>query len=128
MEQSLINIEEKLKNFPQIDIPVKNTFANGMYIREIFVKKGSLIVGKRHRHKTMNMLLKGEMVIYDEHSNFTIKSGWYEESEEYTRKVGYAIEDSVFLNIHVTDETDLDKLEKTFTISEDEYNNLLRGN
>ena len=69
----------------------------------------------------MNVLLKGKMTIHDENESFDIEAPWQGESSEYTKKAGYAHEDSIFLNIHVTNETDLDIIENEFIIKEDEY-------
>ncbi len=122
IDVKLIDIEKNLKqNCDTIDLKVEHQFFNGMYWRKLYIPKGVTLIGKRHREVTMNMLIKGSMVIYDEHSSINIEAGWYGESDKFTKKAGYAYEDSVFVNIHVTDETDLDKLEEMFIIEEDEY-------
>lgn len=112
------------KSFPieeHLDMEVKHTFAEGMYIRELFIPKGVLVVGKRHRKKTMNMLVKGKMTIYDEHKSFEVEAPFMAETEPFTKKCGFAHEDSIWVNIHVTNETDLDIIEKQFIIEESEY-------
>lgn len=117
----LAELEEDFKQLDTVQLEERHTFAENMYIRELHIPKGVMLIGKRHRHKTMNMLVKGKMTIYDEHNTFDIEAPFYAESEAMTKKAGYAHEDSVFLNIHITNETDLDKLEKEFIITEEEF-------
>jgi len=117
----LKQLEQEMKLVKQVELETKHTFTEGQYIRELFIPKGVLLVGKRHRHKTLNMLIKGKMTIHDENRSFDIEAPWYGESEALTKKAGFAHEDSIFLNIHVTNETDLDIIEKQFIIEEEEY-------
>jgi hypothetical protein len=122
----LKRIEQMMMLENQVELETKHMFTEGQYIRELHIPKGTLLVGKRHRNKTLNMLIKGSMTIHDEHNSFDIKAPWYGESEALTKKAGYAHEDSIFLNIHVTNETDLDIIEKEFIITEEEYLQLKR--
>ena len=117
----LIAVQNAMLKQEQIKLEPKHTFGDGLYIRELFIPKGVMLVGKRHRHKTMNMLVKGKMTIYDENSSFEVEAPFMAESAEFTKKMGYAHEDSIWVNIHPTNETDLDKIEEEFIIKEEEY-------
>jgi hypothetical protein len=119
-----IMLEEK-----QYDIPVEHIFSGGVYIRQVFNPKGSLIMGKRHRHETCNILLSGELSIYmgkDIPVN-KIKGPFLFTSKPNTKKFIYCHEDAIFITIHPTNETDLEKIEKEFIISEEEYELLIKG-
>lgn len=105
----------------EIQLNVVNTFSEGMYVRELHIPKGTLIEGKRHRKKTMNMLIKGHMTIYDGKETYEIHAPFIAESEAFIKKTGFAHEDSVWVNIHTTNSTDLDEIEAEFIISEEEY-------
>ena len=128
MTTDIIKLEEKLLTEEQVDLPVVHKFAKGMYIRELFIPKGTVLVGKRHRHHTLNMLTKGKMLIYDGvNETIEVEAPYTVESLPLTKKAGYALEDSLWVNIHVTDETDLDKIEEEFIITEEEFNNLIEN-
>lgn len=94
----------------QVECPVTHHFGPGIYIREVFIPAGTLAIGHRHKGPCMNILLKGALrVVVDGEAKtleapFTFNSG-------PGRKIGYALTDCVFQNLHVTDETDLDRLE-----------------
>jgi len=118
---NLAKLEQSIQVQEQIDLETKHTFSPGLYIRELHIPKGVFIIGKRHRHKTMNMLIKGKMTIYDENETFEVEAPFIAESEAFTKKAGLAHEDSVWINIHATNETDLDIIEKEFIIDEEEF-------
>ena len=46
---SLVELENALRSFEQVDAPVTHNFADGVYVRELLIPKDSLIIGKRHR-------------------------------------------------------------------------------
>ena len=68
----ILLFEEMMKSFPGAKLgdmeecPLKHTFSNGMYVREIFIPKGTLIVGKIHRHSHPNFLMQGKVKVVTE--------------------------------------------------------------
>ena len=93
--------------------PLKHTFAPGIYVREIFIPAGVIIVGKIHKHEHPNFLMKGRVSVITE-------QGGVEEliaplsmiSPAGTKRVVVAHEDTVWITIHQTAETDLGKIEE----------------
>ena len=118
---NIVELENDLKQLQQIELETNHLFADGVYTRELIIPKGAVLIGKRHRYATTNILLKGKMTIYDEHSSFTVEAPFMAVAEPLTKKMGYAHEDSIWVNIHPTNETDLDIIEKQFIIEENEY-------
>ena len=117
----VLALEKMLESEVQVELELKHTFSNGIYLREISVPKNSLIVGKRHREDTINILIKGTMTIIDGDNRFTISAPYTFVANKYSKKAGYAHEDSVWVNVHKTNSEDLDEIEKQFIISEEEY-------
>ena len=120
---SLVDLEKELLKLPQIEAPVKHNFAEGVYIRELFIPKDSLIIGKRHRYETCNILLKGELSIYmgPDIPVKRMKAPCIFNSKPGTKKMAYSHEDTIFINVHPTNERDLEKIEDEFIISEAEF-------
>ena len=120
---SLMEIENKLAKLEQVDIPTIHTFSGGVYIREIAVPKGTIIIGKRHRHESCNILMKGSMILYmgEDVPTQRIEGPLLFTSPPNTKKMAYCEDDVVFLNLHPTMETDLDKIEQEFIIPEEEF-------
>ena len=124
-KDAILELQEAIGKEPQFECPTKHVFIESQYIRQLFIPAGVLIVGKRHRHKTLNILLKGKMLIHDGYKTVEVEAPYMVEAKEFTKKAGYAIEDSIWCNIHVTNETDLDRLEQEFIITEEDYQLLI---
>lgn len=120
---ALAQLEAIVGSVDQIEAPLNHYFSGGVYIRELTIPKGAVIVGKRHRHETCNILLKGEMLLFSGIGKdpVRIKGPMIFTSAPYTKKAGLAIEETIFLNIHPTSETDLEKIEDFFIIPEAEF-------
>jgi hypothetical protein len=119
----LKTLENELAKLEQVDIPTTHTFSGGVYIREIAVPKGTIIIGKRHRHESCNILMKGSMILYmgEDIPTQKITGPLLFTSPPNTKKMAYCEDDVIFLNLHPTMETDLEKIEQEFIIPEEEY-------
>lgn len=100
---------------------VTKYFAPGIYVREMRIPKDTLIVGKIHRESEVCMLTKGIMLLKNEHSTESvIVEAPYTFIAEPGKKVGLALEASIFINVHPnpTNTTDIDELEKQIVIED----------
>ena len=102
---------DEARKMPQVDCNTKHYFGPNIYIREVTMPAGSIVVGKPHRADHMCVMLQGRMIIVSEDGErkeliapmtFVGKPG---------RKIAYILETTVFQNILATDETDIEKLE-----------------
>jgi hypothetical protein len=94
--------------------PLKHSFADGMYVREIFLPKGVLVVGKIHKHEHPNFILKGEVTVFTESGGCErIKAPCSMISPAGTKRAVFAKEDTVWVTIHnnPTNTQDLKELE-----------------
>ena len=101
----------EMSAMPQVDCPVQHFFGPSIYIREIVIPAGTVIVGKYHKEDHLCSMVEGRMIVMGEDgvqhevaapAVFMAKKG---------RKTAYAIETVRFQNIYSTDETDVEKLE-----------------
>lgn len=90
---------------------VEHEFKDGMYMRKLFIPKGSLVVGKIHKLDCLNIVAKGDISIVTESGAARVQAGYTVVSPAGIQKVGVAHEDTVFINVFRTDETDLEKIE-----------------
>lgn len=98
-------------------------FAPGVYIREIHMPAGMLIIGAQHKTEHFNIILTGKARVFmdgrvhDISAPATIKSG------VDVRKVLLILEDVVWQTIHANpdDETNLDALEAKHVTYPDSY-------
>jgi len=96
---------------PQVDCPVQHFFGPSIYIREVVMPAGTVVVGKYHKHDHLCNMVEGRMIVVGEDGEqrevaapavFMAKKG---------RKTAYILETVRFQNIYSTDETDVEKLE-----------------
>ena len=92
----------------------KHTFGDGTYIREMFIPKGDAIIGAIHKHLHVWILLSGHISVATEDSTQEYKAPYTVLSTPGVKRVIYAIEDSIFTNIHKNPNNtkDIKELEK----------------
>lgn len=107
------------------ELPLTHTFCEGIYIREIVLKKDTIAIGKIHKLDHAFFLLKGTLVIFTENGIQEIIAPYYGTSPSGTKRVVYAKEECVFVNVHPNaDNTqDIEQLENKFVVpSLEDYN------
>jgi len=114
---------QTMQDMPQVECPVKHYFGPGLYVREVTMPAGSVIVGKPHKTEHLCVMLKGKMHILKEDGTTVEIVAPVTFVAPPGRKVALILETVVFQNIFATDETDVEKLEHMFV-----ENPLLEGN
>lgn len=103
-----------VENFEQIECPVTHLFTEGMYTREIFMPKGSLVTSKIHKTEHPYVLSKGKLLVSVD------KGEWVELEAPHTgitkagtRRVAYILEDVIWTTFHANPDnlSDLDEIE-----------------
>ena len=115
MRANILKLEACMMAMPEHQIEIKTThhFAPGVYMREIFIPKGTTLTGKIHKTEHMNILSQGEMSVWTEDGVKRLKSSTVIKSSPGIKRVGFAHEDSVWITVHpnVDGETDVEKIE-----------------
>lgn len=93
-----------------VELPVVESLEHGLYTRTLFIPKGCSLVGKVHRKPCVNIVAKGDISIMTETGALRVQAGYSVTSPAGIQKVGYAHEDTVFINVFRTDETDITKM------------------
>lgn len=104
----------------QVELPVRHIFAKGMYIREMFIPKGSIVVGKIHKQECINICSQGDIFITTESGQMRVIAPYTVVTPPGIQRVGYAYQDTVWANIFLTDETDIEKLEQELVLNDAE--------
>lgn len=97
---------------PQLEMPLKHSFAPGVYLREIEMPAGAFVLGHRHKTEHFNIILTGKALVAYDGVVREIKAPAYFVSGRDCRKVLFIQEDMRWITVHMTDETDIDKLEE----------------
>lgn len=126
--QKILDVQDELTEEPQVKLPLLHDFSKGVYCRQILMKKGTLVIGKTHKTEHLNIVMSGSAsVLIDGEVKF-IKAPYVFNSGKGIKKILYIHEEMVWATIHLTDETNPDKLEKLMVYTEKEERELLMEN
>ena len=113
------------------NFPLKHTFADSIYVRQMDMKAGSMVVGAIHNHLHVWFLLTGRLAVVTETTIEEFIAPCYVLAEPGSKRVIYAMEESIFVNVHKNPKNieDINKLEseivsKTF----EEYEQYIKNN
>jgi hypothetical protein len=109
----LLHFKDQLMSLDgaQTSFDVDHIVGGGMYMRVMRIPKGQLLVGKIHRKACMNIVTKGDITLMTELGKKRVQAGFRALSKPGTMKVGFAHEDTEFINVFRTNETDIAKIE-----------------
>lgn len=98
-------------------------FAPGMYMRELTIPAGMLVVGKIHKHAHFVMVLKGRSIVISEFGKDIVEAGYVAISQPGVKRVVLALEDTVFATVHLnpSDTQDIGTIESEHIQPESEY-------
>lgn len=109
-------IEGRVVFYGNSDIcPLKHSFSEGLYIREIFIPKGTLVIGKIHKNEHPSFLGQGKvMVLSEEKKSELVSAPQTIITSAGIKKVVYAIEDTIWINVipNPTNSKDIEFLEE----------------
>ena len=129
--QDIVDFENLLRSHPDAvfgdneGMPLVHTFADNIYVRQITIPTGTVLVGKIHRHCHPNFLLKGIVEVATEFGGVErLEAPQSIISKAGTKRTVHVIQEAVWVTVHEnpTNTRDLVELEK-FIIAEsyDEY-------
>jgi len=108
------------------ELPLTHSFSDGIYTREILIRKGMFAIGKIHKSDHTFFLMKGKLLLCTEEGVKEIEAPFYGTASAGTKRVAIALEDTVFVNVHPNPDNikEIEKLEDIFVVnSYEEYKN-----
>lgn len=103
---------QEFSKLPQTECPLTHRFAPGVYLREIFMPAGTVVIGKIHRTEHFNVLIRGAcLIVHDDGAREELRAPLTFVSKAGVQKVLYILEDTIWQTVHPTTETDLARLE-----------------
>ena len=118
--ERITDLEKQVTNFEGVIVgeemektnPVKHSFADGCYIREIFNPANELIITKIHKKEHPFFLMKGKMSILTENGVKHIEAPYHGITKPGTKRAIYTHTDCVFVTVHATENTDIQEIEE----------------
>ena len=121
----VLQMEEMIKQLPPAEAPVTHGFAPGIYARKMFIPAGVALTGKVHKYAHWNIILRGRIRVVTEQGLREIVAPAMFVSPPMTKRAGFALEDTEWVTLHPTEETDPDKIEKEVVVDSYEQMQLL---
>jgi hypothetical protein len=118
LRDKIVTLEERLREMPQLDVETDHTFGPGFYARTIKLPAGATLTGKVHATEHLFILSKGELIVVTEDGRQHLKAPFQAVCRPGLKRAGHAITDVVCTNVHITEETDLVRLEAELIVPE----------
>jgi len=113
-------LQDVMLQLPQAELRVTHHFWPGVYVRELAIPQGVLVVGKRHTTKHYNILSRGSCLVALRGTVTQLQAPCIFESEQGVKKVIYALTDAVWATTHATETKNLTQLEMELTTEKDQ--------
>lgn len=107
----------------EVDMPVTHRFAPSVYLREIFMPKGAMVIGKIHSTEHFNIIVEGAGTVITAEGKEDFVAPYTFVSKAGVQKCVLVTEDCKWQTVHVTDKTDIDEIEKEVIV--ESYNDLV---
>ena len=118
LERQMLDSENPLVIKGNSDsFPLTHSFSDGVYVREMSMLEGGIVIGKIHNRSHTWFLMKGKLKIANEDGVVTYSAPTYVNANSGAKRVIIALEDSVFVNVHpnLDNITNIDELERILT-------------
>lgn len=92
--------------------PLEHSFGDGCYVRKIFMPAGTYIISKIHKITHPYFVMCGSALVATEDGVNIIEGPYQGMTPAGTQRALYILSDMVWITVHVTNETDLDKIEE----------------
>lgn len=123
-EATPAEVRDKIERFeqaclaqPQVQLDVKHYFANGLYVRELFIPAGTTGTGAVHLHEHVSMIVSGDITVMSEHGTQRIKGPMIRVMKPGTKHVAVTHEDTVWITMHATDAKTVEEAEASLVVS-----------
>ena len=111
------------------EMEIIDDFTNGVYIRRMDVKKGTIVSGSIHNESHSWFLIHGTVLVADKNGLECFKAPYYTKSNEGDQRIIEVLEDAIWVNTHSNPDNgrDIKAIEKRlFSINKEEYKKHLK--
>lgn len=110
-------LEAHMRAMPQVELPLQHGFGHGFYTRALLIPAGTVVTGKVHATEHIFMVTQGDISIVTDEGVVRVQAPYQSIGRPGTKRAVYAHADTVCVNVHITTETDLDKLEAALIVA-----------
>lgn len=106
VNDNIERLEQYTKEMAQVDVPVKDYFIDGMYAREIFIPKGTLLTGRVYKSAYIDIMISGDITVATPDGTKRVQGYHVMDGQPGRKRAGYAHEDTRWITIHRTQHKD----------------------
>ena len=111
VRSAIASAQAVMATMEQVEVPVTHHFSDGIYGREIFLRRGTLFTGRIHKQNDLSVCLSGICEILTPDGWKRCEAGDITISRKGVKPIARAVEDTRWLTNHATTLTDLDEIE-----------------
>lgn len=113
-------LEASMLGLPQVHCPVAHFVAPGLHARRMEIPAGTVVTGAVHKIEHLIVIAKGRLRIVTDEGTCDVAAGDVITCKPGMKNAVTALEDSAWVNVFATDETDPEKLVELVTESKAE--------
>lgn len=118
---SLDDLYRRMKQYPEADMPLKHFFTPHLYIRQIFMPAGTLVLSRIHKYEHPFVISLGKVTVWmSDGSKKFFEAPHTGITKPATQRVLFMHTPVIWTTFHVTDLTDPDEIVKEVTQEPDE--------
>lgn len=111
MRERVTALQKQMATMEQAQLHTEHFRIDGVYCRMVKRSAGVLIVGKVHRKEHLYVVMSGRLMVTTDDGVTEVCAPHVVVSKPGTKRAVLALEDSVCMTIHRTDNVDLDDIE-----------------
>ena len=117
-------LQEAMQALPedeQLDLESIHYFADGMYLRSLYIPEGVVCVGEMHKHSHFTILAEGRSSIVSQDGDLEVEAPFVFISSPYAKRSVYARTDCTWITVHLNHDTctDIEKVENRHVIRDE---------
>lgn len=112
------DLQAKMESDPDCYKPrePEHMFAHGLYGRKIILNAGEYMVGKIHRHSCITFVMRGSIISTTDDEPILIQAPYAFVSPAGTKRAVLALQETEWMTVQASTNTDLDELEKELIV------------
>lgn len=126
--EKTFNLQEVILALPEEerltkeDLQPIHYFADGMYLRSLFLPEGMVVVGDIHRHSHFTILAEGKSKIVSQDGEMDVEAPFVFISTPYAKRSVYAVTDCTWITVHLNHDncTDIEEVENRHVIRDEQ--------
>jgi hypothetical protein len=106
----------------QLELEPIHYFADGMYLRSLYIPEGVVCVGEVHKHSHFTILAEGKSKIVSQDGDLEVEAPFVFISTPHAKRSVYAITDCTWITVHLNHDNcqDIEKVENRHVIRDEQ--------